>query len=63
MYPVARGVAPVVVLVVSVAVLGHGTSAAQVAGVLLVGAGVLLVRGLRRPADPHALWFALGIAA
>jgi drug/metabolite transporter (DMT)-like permease len=61
-YPVARGVAPPLVLVVSVAVLGHGTSAAQVAGVVLVGAGVLLVRGLRRPADPHALAFALGIA-
>lgn len=62
-YPVARGVAPAVVLVVSVAVLGHGTSAAQVAGVVLVGAGVLLVRGLKKPPDPHALWFALGIAA
>jgi uncharacterized membrane protein len=62
-YPVARGVAPALVLVVSVAVLGHGTSAAQVAGVILVGAGVLLVRGLRRPPDPQALWFALGIAA
>ena len=61
-YPVARGVAPAVVLVVSVIVLGHATSAAQVAGVALVGVGVLLVRGLRRPADPHALAFALGIA-
>ena len=29
---------------------------------VLVGAGVLLVRGLKKPADPHALWFALGIA-
>ncbi len=62
-YPVARGVAPAIVLVVSVLVLGHVTSAAQVAGVLLVGAGVLLVRGLKKPPDPHALWFALGIAA
>jgi drug/metabolite transporter (DMT)-like permease len=61
-YPVARGVAPAIVLIVSVLVLGHATSAAQVAGVLLVGAGVLLVRGLRKPPDPHALWFALGIA-
>jgi drug/metabolite transporter (DMT)-like permease len=62
-YPVARGAAPAIVLVLSVAVLGHGTSAAQVAGVLLVGAGVLLVRGLKKPPDSHALWFALGIAA
>ena len=61
-YPVARGVAPAVVLVVSVLVLGHGTSTAQVAGVLLVGVGVLLVRGLKKPPDPQALWFALGIA-
>ena len=51
-YPVARGVAPAIVLVVSVLVLGHATSAAQVAGVLLVGAGVLLVRGLKKPPDP-----------
>ena len=36
-YPVARGVAPAIVLVVSVVALGHGTSAAQVAGVVLVG--------------------------
>src|SRR5215510_9932101 len=62
-YPVARGVAPVVVLVASVAVLGHGTSVEQVVGVLLVGFGVLLVRGLERPPDSQALWFALGIAA
>ena len=61
-YPVARGVAPAIVLVVSVLALGQGTSAAQVAGVVLVGAGVLLVRGLKKPSDPHALWFALGIA-
>ena len=63
-YPVARGVAPAIVLVVSVAALGYGTSAAQIAGVVLVGVGVSLVRGLRRPTDPHAhaLAFALGIA-
>jgi drug/metabolite transporter (DMT)-like permease len=61
-YPVARGVAPVIVLVVSVVVLGHATSPAQVTGVILVGVGVLFVRGLRRPADSRALAFALGIA-
>ena len=61
-YPVARGVAPAIVLVVSVLALGQGTSPAQVAGVVLVGAGVLLVRGLKKPPDPYALWFALGIA-
>ena len=61
-YPVARGVAPAIVLVVSVVALGYSTSVAQVAGVALVGVGVLLVRGLRPPSHPHALAFALGIA-
>ena len=61
-YPVARGVAPAIVLVVSVVALGYSTSVAQVAGVVLVGAGVLLVRGLRPPSHPHALAFALGIS-
>jgi len=61
-YPVARGVAPTLVLAASVLALGHRTSAAQATGVLLVGAGVLLVRGTTKPPDPHALWFALGIA-
>jgi len=49
-YPVARGTAPVLVLVVGVAALGLGTSPQQAAGVCLVGLGVLLVRGLRRSA-------------
>jgi drug/metabolite transporter (DMT)-like permease len=61
-YPVARGAAPAIVLVVSVVALGHSTSVPQVAGVALVVVGVLLVRGLRPPSDPHALAFALGIA-
>ena len=47
-YPIARGTAPVVVLVVGVVALGRSTSAGQVVGVCLVGMGVLLVRGLRR---------------
>lgn len=47
-YPVARGLAPVVVLVVAVAVLGVPTSARQVVGILLVCGGILAVRGLRR---------------
>ena len=46
-YPISRGVAPVLVLLLGVAVLGHATSVGQVLGVLLVAAGVLLVRGLR----------------
>ena len=49
-YPVARGVAPAIVLVVPVVALGQGTSAAQVAvGAVPVWVGVLLVRGLKKP--------------
>jgi drug/metabolite transporter (DMT)-like permease len=47
-YPVARGLAPVFVLIGAVVVTGAGTTPKQVAGVLLVAAGVLLVRGVRR---------------
>src|SRR4051794_18519655 len=45
-YPVARGGAPVLVLLVGVVALGYGTSATQVVGVLLIVAGVVLVRGV-----------------
>jgi drug/metabolite transporter (DMT)-like permease len=47
-YPIARGTAPVLVLAGSALFLADAPSAAQVAGVLLVGAGVLLVRGRPR---------------
>jgi drug/metabolite transporter (DMT)-like permease len=46
-YPLARGLAPVIVLLAGVIVLDETASAAQAAGVVLVGTGVLLVRGLR----------------
>ena len=62
-YPLGRGVAPVLVLVVGVAALGTGTTAAQAAGVCLVAAGVFLVRGPRRDADPRGVAFGLAIAA
>jgi drug/metabolite transporter (DMT)-like permease len=42
-YPVSRGTAPVLVLVVGVVALGHGVAALAAVGVCLVGAGVLLV--------------------
>ena len=47
-YPVARGLAPVLVLAGSVVLTGAATTSRQVVGVLLVGSGVLLVRGVRR---------------
>jgi drug/metabolite transporter (DMT)-like permease len=45
-YPVTRGLAPVLALGFAILWLGHSVSAAEVAGVLLVGAGVVLVRGV-----------------
>jgi drug/metabolite transporter (DMT)-like permease len=60
-YPVARGGAPVLVLVVGVVVLGHATSWRQAGAVLLIVGGILLVRGLRS-ADPGAVAFGLAIA-
>jgi drug/metabolite transporter (DMT)-like permease len=60
-YPIARGLAPVLVLVVAVAALGAATSWNQAVGVCAVGAGILLVRG-RRP-DRSATAFGLAIAA
>jgi drug/metabolite transporter (DMT)-like permease len=65
-YPVARGVAPVLVLVAGVLLLGSGTSSGEIGGVLLVAAGVLLVRGFRvepGPGVPFGLAIACTIAA
>ncbi|HZQ16951.1 MAG TPA: EamA family transporter [Gaiellaceae bacterium] len=60
-YPLARGLAPVLVLAVAVVALGASTSWRQAVGVCAVGAGVLLVRG-RRP-DPASTAYGLAIAA
>ena len=61
-YPLARGLAPVIVLVVGVLALGAAHSPAQIAGVGLVAAGVMLVRGLRGGARPGDLALTLAIA-
>lgn len=61
-YPVARGVAPVLVLVGAVAA-GAAFGAWQALGVVLVGAGVMLVRGTGAHADPRGFALALTIAA
>ena len=62
-YPIARGTAPVIVLIVSVAVLGIATSLPQAAGVALVGLGVILVRGLRGGAKWSDVALALAVAS
>jgi len=61
-YPVARGSAPVLVLLGSALVLGRAVSAAQAGGVCLVAAGVVLVRGLRHGAAGIAVGLAIGCA-
>jgi drug/metabolite transporter (DMT)-like permease len=61
-YPIARGSAPVLVLVAS-AVLGAALSAAQVLGVLAIAAGILAIRGIRRRVDRRDVLLALGVGA
>ena len=62
-YPIARGSAPVLVLLVGVVVLGDSASAAEgFGGVLLVAAGVLLVRGIGGHARASDLALALAVA-
>jgi drug/metabolite transporter (DMT)-like permease len=46
-YPIARGLAPVAALAIVVIVVGARPSPAEIGGVLVVAAGVLLVRGAR----------------
>jgi len=60
-YPIARGTAPVLVLVVGAAALGASVSPLAAAGVVLVAGGVVLVRGLRAPRGPRDLSLALAI--
>ena len=61
-YPVARGTAPVLVLVISVAALGAPVGAAAAAGVVAVAVGVLLVRGVGAAAPGRkAVVLALGV--
>jgi drug/metabolite transporter (DMT)-like permease len=63
-YPIARGSAPVLVLLISVIALGADVSPAAAAGVLAVTGGVLLVRGVgRQAADLASLALALGVGA
>ena len=60
-YPLARGSAPVLVFALGAAT-GFGASWIQGAGVVLVGIGVLLVRGLGRGAGASGVGIALTIA-
>jgi drug/metabolite transporter (DMT)-like permease len=65
-YPIARGCAPVLALLVSVAFLSAPVGWLQAGGVVAVGAGVVLVRGGRAASGAVAgrpLWLALGVSA
>jgi drug/metabolite transporter (DMT)-like permease len=61
-YPIARGSAPVFVLLGTALVLQRAVGAGQVLGVLLVAAGVVLVRGVRRGAEGIGIGLAIGVA-
>jgi drug/metabolite transporter (DMT)-like permease len=61
-YPLTRGAAPVLVLLVSVVFLGIASSPGEVAGVGLVAVGILVVRGARGRADLRTLVLAGAIA-
>jgi len=60
-YPVARGSAPVLVLLFTVVVLGATPAAGAILGIALVATGVILVRGGGAP-DPRHFRLALAIA-
>jgi drug/metabolite transporter (DMT)-like permease len=62
-YPIARGSAPVLVLVASAVALGGHVSALAAGGVILVAAGIVLVRGLDRSGHPRDLALALSVGA
>lgn len=59
-YPIARGSAPILVLV-GAALAGATLGGRQAAGVALVGAGVVLVRGVRGAVDRHGVLLSLAI--
>ena len=61
-YPIARGSAPILVLV-GATVAGATLGVRQAAGVVLVGVGVMLVRGIRGVVDRRGVALSLAIGA
>jgi len=62
-YPLTRGLAPVLALLFTVVALGHSACAAEVLGVVVLGVGVVLVRGRGASGDARALVLVVAIAA
>jgi drug/metabolite transporter (DMT)-like permease len=60
-YPIARGSAPVLVLIIGAVFLAAHVSAMAAVGVVLVAAGIVLVRGVRAAAGGRELALALGV--
>ncbi len=61
-YPVARGLAPVFVMVGSVVIFGREAGVVSAVGVVVVAVGVMLVRGIRSPAAWADVLLAVAIA-
>jgi drug/metabolite transporter (DMT)-like permease len=61
-YPIARGSAPLLVLLGSAVVLGRHVSVGAALGVCLVAAGVVLVRGIRSGTEGVFVALAIGCA-
>jgi uncharacterized membrane protein len=62
-YPIARGSAPVLVLIAGTVAEASRPSAAAAGGVVLVATGIVVVRGLRTASRPRDLMLALAIGA
>jgi len=62
-YPIARGAAPVLVLVVAVVVTSAQPSALEIKGVAVVATGIMLVRGIHLGGEWAGAAMALGVAA
>jgi uncharacterized membrane protein len=62
-YPVARGLSPVLVLVGTVVLLQEPASPLAFVGIAMVAVGVLLVRGMRAPASIRDVLLALVIGS
>jgi drug/metabolite transporter (DMT)-like permease len=62
-YPIARGTGPVLVLVAGAVLFSQRPGPVAVAGVLLVVAGIVLVRGVSDPPGRGDLALALGVGA
>jgi drug/metabolite transporter (DMT)-like permease len=60
-YPIARGSAPVLVLVIGVVALGTTVAVGAALGVIVVAVGIVLVRGVRGAGRPRDLALALSV--